>query len=457
MRRIVIACLLLLTTTATWISGVESVSSIVIDNPDGVYKPGDQIFLTITFTGPVNKRAATTPTITFAGATSDLTIDFTAATGWGTSAIGFSFLVPAGFATDALDYKSTTALTSGPIVDDGTTTSSDTTLPQPVTGTGSLSLDRHVVIRGGSDSVAPVVLNITSTSDERVYLLGEHIAISLTFSERVGAFEFVPPAVPTTPVLVLNAHTAGAAIATYASGSGTDTLVFDYVVQTGDYTPDLDVLSVDFTAGGKISDGFNQMTSLAIPTLGVVKSLAANRNIRISTVPDSTAPVFQSITTTALSPATYVAGDTIAFDVKFSEAVAATGAPVLVLKSYGPHDALAALTSGSGTDTLTFTYVVAGDDVNGKLDYVSTSAIQLSGGATIGDVANTASIALPAPGATGSIGDQYALAINPPGHNGNGKPPPTVNAPVSGGGCGLGSAAGVLAGLALLLRGRRRA
>ena len=66
-------------------------------------------------------------------------------------------------------------------------------------------------------------------------------------------------------------------------------------------------------------------------------------------------------------------------------------------------DAVVNYSSGSGTSTLTFTYTVAAGQSSADLDYVSTTALALNGGA-IRDVAtNVAVLTLPTPGAAGSL------------------------------------------------------
>ncbi|MCX5944139.1 MAG: FG-GAP-like repeat-containing protein [Cyanobacteria bacterium] len=111
---------------------------------------------------------------------------------------------------------------------------------------------------------------------------------------------------------------------------------------------------------------------------------------------------------------TYGLGDTITIKVPFSEVVTVDttdGTPTLLLET-GSSDQVATYTTGSGTNTLTFTYTVQGGDTSVDLDYNSGSALELNGG-TIQDAAgNNASLSLPAPGAAGSLGVNAALVID---------------------------------------------
>ncbi|MCX5944140.1 MAG: FG-GAP-like repeat-containing protein [Cyanobacteria bacterium] len=115
--------------------------------------------------------------------------------------------------------------------------------------------------------------------------------------------------------------------------------------------------------------------------------------------------------TTTTASGTYGIGDTITIEVPFSEVVTVTGNPTLLLET-GSSDQVATYSSGSGTNTLTFTYTVQAGDTSVDLDYNSGSALELNGG-TIQDAAgNNASLTLAAPGAAGSLGANAALVID---------------------------------------------
>ena len=90
----------------------------------------------------------------------------------------------------------------------------------------------------------------------------------------------------------------------------------------------------------------------------------------------SAVPTILSLTSTA-DDGTYKLGDVIIVTVAFTEAVTVTGTPQLTLET-GTADAVANYTSGSGNDTLIFTYIVAAGDTSSDLDYSSTTALALS-------------------------------------------------------------------------------
>ena len=75
------------------------------------------------------------------------------------------------------------------------------------------------------------------------------------------------------------------------------------------------------------------------------------------------------------------------------------GTPQLALNANTA--ATAVYVGGSGTDTLTFNYVVAAGDAAFPLDYISTSALILNGGTIEGAAGDAANLTLPAAGSDG--------------------------------------------------------
>ncbi|WP_259651489.1 Ig-like domain-containing protein, partial [Pseudomonas sp. NCCP-436] len=126
-----------------------------------------------------------------------------------------------------------------------------------------------------------------------------------------------------------------------------------------------------------------------------------------------TAPVAPTVTSVSSSSAngTYKIGDVITVTVEFDNIVNVTGTPTLTLET-GAIDRVLSYVSGSGSDTLTFSYTVQAGDSSADLDYASSSALSLNGG-TIQDGANQAAIlTLPTPGAAGSLGANKALVVD---------------------------------------------
>ena len=241
------------------------------------------------------------------------------------------------------------------------------------------------------DNSAPTVTGVSSTTAAGSYKAGASISIQVAFSEAVF--------VTGTPSLALDS--GASAEATYVSGSGTNTLTFTYVVSSGDTSADLDYDSVS-SLTGTIKDAAANAADRTLPTPGAAGSLGANEALVI----DTSAPTVDHVNSTT-ADGTYNAGASISIRVVFSEAVVVTGTPSLALNSGASAEAT--YVSGSGTDTLTFTYVVSSGDASTDLDY--DLAASLVG--TIKDAAtNAAVLTLPDPGAAGSLGANADLVID---------------------------------------------
>ena len=133
------------------------------------------------------------------------------------------------------------------------------------------------------DNVAPIVTNITSNKANGPYKAGEQISIQVAFSESVR--------LSGAPRIQL--ATGQTTYATYASGNGTSTLTFSYIVTSGDNSSDLNYSSTDALSlnGGSIVDRATNAATLALPELSATGSLATNKDIVI----DSVAPTLALI------------------------------------------------------------------------------------------------------------------------------------------------------------------
>ena len=124
---------------------------------------------------------------------------------------------------------------------------------------------------------------------------------------------------------------------------------------------------------------------------------------------DTIAPVVINVSSSTAA-GTYRVGDSIDITIQFDEIVDVTGIPQLTLET-GITDRTIDYTSGSGSDTLSFTYLVQSDDRSLDLDYLAITALSLNGG-TIQDAAgNNAVLDLPTPGAAGSLADNTDIVV----------------------------------------------
>ena len=140
------------------------------------------------------------------------------------------------------------------------------------------------------DNGHPTILDVSSTSADGYYKAGEIIPVTVQFSESVNVVGI--------PQLQLETGDTDRNVG-YASGSGTDTLTFNYTVQAGDTSSDLDYTGTDAltisSSSIKDSAGNDAVLTLAAP--GATGSLGASKAIVI----DTTAPV----TANSLAAGTY--------------------------------------------------------------------------------------------------------------------------------------------------------
>ncbi len=122
------------------------------------------------------------------------------------------------------------------------------------------------------------------------------------------------------------------------------------------------------------------------------------------------APLVTNVSSTTAN-GTYKSGDTIAVTVTFNEIVNVTGTPQLTLET-GAIDRIVNYTSGTGTKTLTFNYVVQAGDTSSDLDYVATTSLALNGGTIQDGTPNAALLTLASPGAANSLGYNKAIVID---------------------------------------------
>ena len=140
------------------------------------------------------------------------------------------------------------------------------------------------------DTTVPTITNVTSNKVNGAYTVGDVIDVRVTFSENVT--------VTGTPLIALN--TTPARSASYASGSGTTILVFNYTVQATDTAADLNYAATNSLtiSSASIKDAANNNATLTLPATGAAGSLGTNKNIVI----DTTAPSITTFTVTNSTP-----------------------------------------------------------------------------------------------------------------------------------------------------------
>jgi hypothetical protein len=149
------------------------------------------------------------------------------------------------------------------------------------------------------DTAAPTVTNVTSSTTDGTYGPGSPISIQVTFSEAVT--------VTGTPQLTLETGATDQTI-NYASGSGSNTLTFNYTVQTGDVSADLDYQSAVALAlnTGTLKDAAGNDANLALAAPGAATSLGANKAIVISKATTTTVASFAFSADTGISSTDFI-------------------------------------------------------------------------------------------------------------------------------------------------------
>ena len=370
---------------------VPTVSGVTSSTANGTYKAGDVIAVQVSFSETVTVTG--TPQLTLETGSTDRVIDYTG--GSGTSALTFNYTVQAGDTAADLDYAGTSALAlNSGTIKDAAGNAATLTLATPGAA-NSLGANKNIAI----DAVAPTVSGVTSSTANGSYKAGDVIALLVNFSEAVT--------VTGTPQLTLETGSTDQVV-DYVSGSGTSSLLFNYTVQAGDNSADLDYAAAAALAlnAGTIKDAAGNTATLTLPTPGAANSLGANKNIVI----DTTAPAVSGVTSSTAN-GTYKVGDVIAVQINFSEAVTVAGTPQLTLET-GTTDRVVDYSSGSGTSTLTFNYTVQAGDTAADLDYVGSAALALNSGTIKDATGNSATLTLATPGAANSLGANKNIVVD---------------------------------------------
>jgi glutamine amidotransferase-like uncharacterized protein len=226
----------------------------------------------------------------------------------------------------------------------------------------------------------PIVDSVALTTPLGIRTVGQTIEFDVIFDEPVFVI-----GQPNLQLLIGGTSKP----ATYVSGNATNTLHFSYSVAAGDEDRDgITFVSPIITlAGGTIKDAAGndaRLEFLAPPTSGVLV--------------DGVAPIASSVTPP--TPGVYSNDDTLLFAVNFNDVVnveTGSGTPSLPI-TIGGVTRPATYSSGTGTNTIVFSYLIAnGDYASGLAGSVTVgSQMSLNGGSIRDTNGNDASLAVPA-------------------------------------------------------------
>ena len=156
---------------------------------------------------------------------------------------------------------------------------------------------------------------------------------------------------------------SGSEYMSYESGSGTKELVFSYTVGTGD--DDFD--GIWWGENSFRLDSEDSITGVVNGLAADLKHTALNKLVdhRIDQNPRAVSQEVTSDPVGGTSSDTYRGGDAITFEVVFNQPVTVNGAPRLRISiSGGTGDEYATYVSGSGTNTLVFSYTVLATEMD---------------------------------------------------------------------------------------------
>ncbi|SHN73189.1 hypothetical protein [Bradyrhizobium erythrophlei] len=333
--------------------------------PSGDDGPGTVVAFTVNFTEAVTvNTTGGSPTLTLSnGATA------TYVSGSGSTGLVFNYTVGAtGSGQDATDLATAATnalLLNGATIKDVAGNVAVLTGASNVNPTGTLQID----------TTAPTVASVTAPSGDDGP--GTVVAFTVNFTEAVT--------VNTTggsPTLTLS----NGATATYVSGSGSTSLVFNYTVGATGSGQD----ATDLATAATNALLLNGATIKDVAGNVAVLTGASNVNPTGTLQIDTTAPTVASVTAPSGDDGP---GTVVAFTVNFSEVVTVNttgGSPTLKLS----NGAIATYVSGSGSTSLVFNYTVgatgSGQDA-ADLATAATNALLLNGG-TIKDAAGNAAV-----------------------------------------------------------------
>jgi len=219
---------------------------------DGLYRIGDQITLSVTFSEPVYVTGVPRLYMQYG-----IAAQASYVSGSGTSSLTFVLTVQPGDSSADLEYYSSTQLIlSSATVRDQAGNDSSIELPQ-VGSAGSLSTNSNIVV----DGIIPFPSDVYAQSPSGTYFTGETITITIVFNE--------PVTVTGIPRLRLETGAVDA-VATYVRGSSTNSLVFEYVVENSHTTDHLRYLDNDalLVTGANIQDVAGNRAQYYVHTIG---------------------------------------------------------------------------------------------------------------------------------------------------------------------------------------------
>lgn len=342
---------------------LQGVTLSTNDDDDGWLREGDTVILTATFNELVFLSAsAGEPTLTIS--VGGVLREAVYVGGSGTNVLSFSYTIQAGD-----DAPEGIEIPSGCLTGAQGAISDHAGNPAGLDSDGVPSDDDYRV-----DTEVPTVVEVIlseSTALDGWLHEGDTVSFQVKLSELVTVDE--TGGSPTLHIRIGDQDVE----ATYAGGSGTDTLTFVYTVEAGEFDEDgISIQSNGFSSNGSVITDI--AGNDAVLDHAEVSDDADNRV-------DAVTPMVSSISLASVSgdqDGHLNAGDILTFHVSFSETVfvdVSGGTPRIAIE-IGSVIRYATYVSGDGTDSLAFSYTVIEGDVGPDGVWVSADSLELDGG-----------------------------------------------------------------------------
>lgn len=227
---------------------------------------------------------------------------------------------------------------------------------------------REIVI----DTEAPRVIRVDSESEDGTYYPGEAVDVSVVFTKPVMVTS------PHSQIELFIPHQEERIFASYVGGNKTANIQYRYVIPDPPYRTFVHPNTyLDYAGAASLLQHLHGATFYRLSTRAVIEAevllpaedesyLKNNRYVLIQ----FRRPEIVSVTCLNIS-GVYTAGDTLVFNVTFSQPVMVHVPPVFRLET-GESDRDAHYFSGSGSRSLFFKYTIQPGDKAAPLDYVDT-------------------------------------------------------------------------------------
>ncbi|CAL1518438.1 gliding motility-associated C-terminal domain-containing protein [Chitinophaga sp. MM2321] len=196
---------------------------------------------------------------------------------------------------------------------------------------------------------------------------------------------------------------------TFVSGSGT----LDRSVTVRGKLADINTALADFVFTPDPNFAGAATLKIAVNDQGNTPAPPMSDDLTIPVTVSASSPLITNVSATSANGA-YGIGKVIPVTVTFDQPVVVNttgGTPALLLET-GATDRTAVYSSGSNTNTITFSYTVQAGDVAADLDYVNTGSLTLNGGTIQSTWVKDATVTLPAAGSAKALAGNKDLVID---------------------------------------------